>query len=234
MRKTLFVQKQFDNLNYCEYLPKTKTGERVPLILFLHGGGERGDDNISQLKNAILKVINSRSKSKFMKSVVLAPQCPADVRWVNTLSGNGNYKLENVKESRIIKKVVRLVMKYRNLEFIDKNKVYVIGLSIGGFGSWDLIARHPDIFKAAVPICGGGPTDAIEILKDIPIYTFHGTIDSVVPYSGTKEMVDLINKAGGTKIQFVSFNGAGHCIWDDAITYQGNEIEPSLEDWLFN
>ncbi|MCH5180014.1 MAG: prolyl oligopeptidase family serine peptidase [Erysipelotrichales bacterium] len=234
MNKTLFIQKRYNKLNYCEYIPKINRGEKVPLVLFLHGGGERGSDNKSQLKNAILKVINKKSTSKFMNSVVIAPQCPLNIRWVNTLSGDGNYTLAKVEESKLMKQVVSLVKSYMNLDFIDKNRVYVIGLSIGGFGTWDLLARHSDIFTAGVPICGGGPTDAINILKNIPIYTFHGTNDFVVPYSGTKEMVDLIIGAGGTKINFVSFKSAGHNVWDDAIIYDGDRANPNLEDWLFN
>lgn len=234
MRKNLFVQKQFRNLKYCEYMPKLKENKKAPLVLFLHGGGERGDDNKSQLKNAILKVINSKSHSKFLKAVVIAPQCPSNIRWVNTISANGNYKLANVKESKILKQVVCLVNEYLSYDFIDKSRVYVIGLSIGGFGSWDLIARHPYLFTAAVPICGGGPTDAIDTLKNVPIYTFHDINDPVVPYEGTKEMVDLIKKSGGKTINFVSFNGLGHCIWDEAITYDGDSDYPKLEDWLFD
>ena len=234
MAKTLFIQKMFNDLKYCEYAPKIEAGEKIPLVLFLHGGGERGSDNKSQLKNAILKVINKKSTSKFMNSLVIAPQCPLNIRWVNTLSGDGNYTLEKVEESKLIKQVVSLVKSYMNLDFIDKNRVYVIGLSIGGFGTWDLFARHSDIFAAGVPICGGGPTDAIEMLKNIPIYTFHDVDDPVVPYCGTKEMVDLIINAGGKDIKFVSFNGLGHCIWDNAITYSGDDKNPSLEDWLFS
>ncbi len=234
MKKTLFSQKRFGDLNYCEYVPKIEEGQKVSLVLFLHGGGERGNDNKSQLKNAILKVINKNSKSKFMNAIVIAPQCPLNIRWVNTLSGEGNYTLAEVDESALMIKVVALIKYYSTLEYVDANCIYVIGLSIGGFGTWDLLSRHPKLFAAGVPICGGGPTDAIDTLKNIPIYTFHGTNDSVVPFNGTKEMVNLITNAGGKNIDFVSFEGAGHEIWDNAITYIGDKSHPKLEDWLFS
>ncbi len=230
---TPFRQKQYSDLNYCEYMPEIANNEKVPLVLFLHGAGERGSDNELQLKNAILKVVNYNSNSQFMNSIVIAPQCPENKQWVDTPWANGNYKLSDVNESEIMKKIVSLVEEYRTFDYVDINRIYVVGLSMGGFGTWDLIARHPELFAAAVPICGGGPTDAIKTLRTMPIYTFHGTNDGTVPYAGTKEMVNLITNFGGKNINFVTFDGAGHGIWDSAITYAGNEDIPGLENWLF-
>ena len=236
--ETGFVQKQFakDNkkLNYCEYKPNKING-KIPLVLFLHGAGERGDNNESQLKNAILKVVNKNSNSQFNNSLVVAPQCPNQpTQWVQTPWSNGNYSLANVNESEPLYLASELIKQYRSLDFVDTNRVYVVGLSMGGFGTWDLISRHQELFTAAVPICGGGPTDKIDVLKDFPIYTFHGTNDSTVPYAGTNEMVSLIKEQGGKNIHFVSFTGDGHGIWDKAITYQGDKTHPSLENWLFS
>ncbi len=231
--KSLFVAKSESGLNYCEYLPDIADDEKVPLVLFLHGAGERGNDNVSQLKNAIKEVVKPGSKSLFMDSVVLAPQCPSSSQWVDTPWENGNYESKKVQESSVMKSVVSLVEKYRDYEYVDANRVYVVGLSMGGFGAWDIIARHKDIFAAAVPICGGGPKDAIDLLKDFPIYTFHGTKDTSVPYSGTSEMVDLLKKAGSKEIEFVSYENEGHGIWDKAIKHEGDKNSPSLESWLF-
>ena len=147
--------------------------------------------------------------------------------WADTPWGNGNYKLSDIPESVTNKKVVNLVRHYTSKEYIDADRVYIMGISMGGFGTWDLLARHSDIFAAGVPVCGGGPDDKIDVLKNIPIYTFHSENDTSVPYSGTKAMVDAIKSAGGEKIKFVSFADKGHVIWDTAITY------PGLEQWLF-
>ena len=233
--KSLFIAKGYNQLDYCEYKPDNISETKVPLVLFLHGSGERGTDNKSQLKNAIKEVVNASSTSLFMQSVVIAPQCPTfPTQWVDTPWSNGNYKLEDVKESKILSKVVSLVEKYKNNDYIDSNRVYVVGLSMGGFGTWDLIARHKDLFTAAVPICGGGPVDAVETLKDFPIYTFHGTKDTTVPYEGTSEMAKLLKNAGNKDIQFISYEGDGHGIWNKAIKHQGNNTSPSLENWLFS
>ncbi len=228
-KATLFKSETYDGLNYCSYQPEGIINERekLPLIVFLHGSGERGDDNTAQLKNAITKVVCKGSESLFMKAAVLVPQCPENMMWADTPWENGNYKLSEIAESETNKKVVNLVRHYISKEYIDADRVYVMGISMGGFGTWDLLARHSDIFAAGIPVCGGGPDDKIETLKNIPIYTFHSENDISVPYSGTKAMVDAIKAAGGEKIEFVSFGDKGHVIWDIAITY------PGLEQWLF-
>lgn len=228
-KTTPFVSTEKFGVNYCLYEPKNvgKRGEKVPLILFLSGSGERGDDNVAQLKNAICKVVKHGEDNEYMNSVVVVPQCPAEpAQWVDTPWTDVNYTLASVKESDIMKKVVELVGYYRELDYIDENRIYVIGVSMGGFGAWDLLARHSDMFAAGVPICGGGPSDAIDVLKEMPIYTFHGNMDKNVPFEGTKNMVDAIKAAGGTKINFKEYNNA-HVIWDDAIVHEG------LEEWLF-
>lgn len=236
-KTTAFVQRRYEDLDYCLHEPENvgETSTKVPLVLFLHGAGERGNDNEAQLKNCIQQVVYNGSNSPFMQSVVIAPQCPNGMQWTDTPWANGNYRLSSVAESVTMGKVVKLINYYKSLEYIDSDRIYVIGISMGGFGTWDLLARHSDIFAAGVPICGGGATDAIDILKDIPIYTFHDTTDPIVPYSGTQEMVNGIKAAGGEKINFCTFsNSGGHIIWDKAITYRGDSKNPDLTEWLFS
>lgn len=235
-RGSLFVQQEHEGYKYCIYEPDQTTiaeEEKVPLVLFLHGAGERGADNLAQLKNAIKRVIYAGSDSLFMNAVVLAPQCPVGEQWVDTPWSEGNYTLSEVSESKNMKKAISLVEYYAGLRYIDADRIYVVGLSMGGFGTWDALARHGDLFAAGVPICGGGPTDAIDALKDMPVYTFHGTADATVPYAGTSEMVECIKEAGGDAIRFISFANAGHSIWDRAIVYAGDQLNPSVAEWLF-
>jgi dienelactone hydrolase len=109
----------------------------------------------------------------------------------------------------------------------DRDRVYAMGLSMGGFGTWDLLMRYPDTFAAGVPICGGGDPSKAEILKNIPIWTRHGTADPTVPYAGTKGMYDAICAAGGEKIVFESVEGGVHNVWTDLTK------NPELYKWLF-
>lgn len=243
-KTTLFKSEVYEGLNYCSYEPYgvDASREKLPLVVFLHGSGERGTDNVAQLKNAICEVVKKNSDSEFMKAAVLVPQCPETVNgneemWANTPWENGNYNLDDVPESDTNKKVVALINHYVSKGYIDPNRVYVMGISMGGFGAWDLLARHPELFATGVPVCAGGPVDKIDVLKNIPVYVFHGEKDNNVPFDGTdsakvplggaKELVKAIQDAGGNKIHFVPFANEGHMIWDKAITYDG------LEEWLF-
>lgn len=254
--QTKFDKKQYvkDNytLNYCLYEPENldKEQDEVPLILFLHGAGERGSNNEWQLKNAILQVVKTGNEnSNWMKSVIIAPQCPSSTggntnssesdpnKWVETPWGtapHANYNQSSVAISNPLKYALELVKEYATYDYIDADRIYVIGLSMGGFGTWDALAREPDLFAAGVPICGGGPSDKIDVLKNIPIYTFHGSSDTVVRPAGTQAMYDAINNAGGNKIIYYVFSGQGHGIWNNSITFAGSGTQyPALETWLF-
>lgn len=235
-------------LNYCLYEPENfdKNNNKVPLVLFLHGAGERGSDNEAQLKNAILKVVGDDKNNEWSNAIVIAPQCPSSTggntnsspddpnKWAETDWRNGNYVQANLPESKPLHAVAELVKEYAGYDYVDADRIYVVGLSMGGFGTWDIISRYPELFAAAAPICGGGPTDKIDVLKNIPIYTFHGSSDAVVPYSGTQEMYNAITAGGGDRILFHTFSGAGHSIWNQAITFTGGNGLPSLESWLFS
>ena len=232
--RTPFKSKTFGDLNYFEYLPTLEKGAKAPLVLYLHGSGERGSNNQSQLKHTITEVVKHGGTSEFMNAVVLAPQCPAKIYWTNADHANGTYLLSETSESEILKSVMSLVNEYLSYDYIDASRVYVIGVSMGGFATWELLARYPDTFAAAVPICGGGPTDAVETLKNIPIYTFHGVKDPIVPYAGTQTMVELIKDAGGRLVVFKTFENSYHDIWNDSIVFEGDEQTPALAEWLFS
>ncbi len=231
--QTLFVGKSYQGLQYCEYKPNAPTGEKRPLVLFMHGAGERGDNNKSQLKHAITKVINPESDSPFMDAVVLAPQCPADEYWTNVDHKQGAYLVSETAETEILKKVVALVQEYVKESYVDGNRVYVLGMSMGGYASFDLIARYPDLFAAAVPICGGGALDKVDVLKELPIYVFHGKKDPIVQYKGSEDTVNAILAAGGRSVLFKTYENGYHDIWNKAITFEGDERLPALAEWLF-
>ncbi len=233
-------------LNYCVYEPENldKSEDKVPLILSLHGAGARGSNNESQVHSALKEVIKEGNEdSAWMNSIIIAPQCPSATgeatdlddpnRWVET-EWTSNYIQANVPESKPLKAAAELVQQYANYDYVDTDRVYVIGYSMGGFGTWDILARYPDLFAAGVPICGAGPTDKIGVLKNIPIYTFHGTADKSIPYSCTQGMYNAITAAGGNKITFYTFQGSGHSIWNQSFTFAGSGTQyPALETWLF-
>lgn len=214
-------------LPYRIYVPENyDSNAKYPLIVFLHGAGECGDDNSAQLKNAV-QILFDRDDGLAKTAIFVAPQCPADNQWVDTPWADGNYSVDAVPESNELAAVVKLVEKLENDYSIDTNKVYAMGLSMGGFGVWDLLMRHNDIFAAGIPMCGGADVSKAELLAKTPIYTFHGTADTSVPYSGTSEMVEAIENVDGRYVTFISYEGDSHGIWDKA------SAEDGLLEWLF-
>lgn len=232
-RASLFEKANFEGLPYCVYTPQLSEDEKVPLVLFLHGAGERGNDNKSQLKRAIQKVVKRKGKSPFMHAVVLAPQCPMDGYWTNVDHRAGVYLQSKTPETAVLHQVTELVKRYCREEKIDKERVYVVGMSMGGYATWDLIARYPELFAAAVAICGGGPIDKADVLKEIPVYAFHGKKDRIVPYRASADTVDAIRGMGGESVFFKTYPWGGHNIWNRAITFSGNRECPPLDEWLF-
>ncbi len=219
-------------LNYRLYVPE-KLDKPVPLVLFLHGLGERGTDNEGQLKLCILKGF-ANPESPLLGAVVIAPQCPPEPsRWVVADYSRGNYRMEEVAESQPLKLVYRLVKEFAKKDFVDSSRIYVMGLSMGGFATWDLLARHGELFAAGVPICGGGDPHTAKRLAEIPIFAFHGTLDALVPPASTRNMVAAIRAERKGKIQYVEFPEVAHGAWNPAILFRGDEDNPPLLEWLF-
>jgi predicted peptidase len=190
-------------LRYLLFLPESyEKQDKWPLIVFLHGAGETGDD-LSKVKvHGPPKIVEKKRDFPF---VVVSPQAPRrgwDVNGLDALLAD-------------------VLKRYR----VDPDRVYLTGLSMGGFGTWSFAAAHPDRFAAIAPICGGGnPADAAK-LKDLPTWVFHGAKDNVVPLSASEGMVKAIEAAGG-KPKFTVYPDAGHDSW--TATYDN----PELYDWL--
>lgn len=227
-------------LNYRYYKP-AESKEKMPLIIFLHGRGERGSDNDMQLNNAILRPFIEDENSQFYKSMVIAPQCPVKEHnngWVNMFTDDSldyhNLDFDKIVESVECKAIVSLIEDTCKKENIDSNRIYLIGLSQGAMATWDLLARHSEMFAAAVPISGVGYVSKAEIYADIPIYAFHGQADTTVPYAdATVKMYEAINAYGKGKMHFVTFTDGPHAIWESAIVFKGEGSVPGLQEWLF-
>lgn len=227
-----FTKETFEHegtvLPYRLYVPEDFDAEKkYPLVLFLHGAGERGDDNDAQLKNAV-QILFDREDQLMSGAVVVAPQCPVDNQWVDTPWENGNYSVAEVPESNELATAVELVGAVAEKYSCDPARLYVMGISMGGFGTWDVLMRHNDIFAAGIPICGGADPEMAEIFMETPVFTFHGTADTTVPYDGTAEMVEAIEDLGSRVVNFISYNNDGHGIWDKAAKEEG------LMEWLFS
>lgn len=215
-----------DALPYRLFIPENYSKDKsYPVIVFLHGAGERGDNNKDQLKNAIQPLFNTQDNAK--EAIIIAPQCPSGKRWVETDWTKGCYDSEKIEEVQLAS-VLGILEEIKGEYSTNVDQIYAFGLSMGGFGTWDLITRHSDIFAAAIPICGGGDPNKANVLKDVPIWTFHGTADPTVPYQGTQTMVNAINEANGEKIKFTVYEGANHIIWNQAASEDG------LLEWLFS
>lgn len=206
------------SLNYRLYVPASyDENKSYPVVLFLHGAGERGSDNSSQLVN-MMPYLFSIKDNPYHESIVIAPQCPSGQQWVDTPWGNGNYSTEAIKESNELTAVAELIEGIDEQFSTDKNRYYVIGLSMGGFGAWDMIMRHTELFTAAMPLCGGADPQMAEGLVNFPIKTFHGVSDSTVPSAGTKAMVEAIKQAcadAGVEEKIIYEPlAADHIIWN--------------------
>jgi predicted peptidase len=225
--KKVFVGSDGTPIPYMLQIPETvEPGEQYPLVLCLHGAGGRGIDNEGR-SSASFKTLSSPVVQKRHPSFLLVPQCPEGEQWVDTPWAKGSYDLSSVPISNQLKAVLELLAAVRSEFAVDATRIYAAGLSMGGFGTWDLILRNPDLFAAAVPVCGSGDPSRASRLHDLPVWVFHGDADPVVPVQGSRDMVDALKKAGNQSVRYTEFPGVGHGSWGPA--WQ----EPELVNWLF-
>lgn len=233
LEKRVFRNADGETLPYRLFVPeKTAEGNRLPLILFLHGAGERGDDNEAQLKHyGVLRFISDDVLAK-EPCILVAPQCPKDDKWVPAYFGLKR-PLEPPKEetpggpSRAMRLVMEMLDALEEEFPVDPDRRYVTGLSMGGFGTFDLCVRRPGDFAAAVPICGGAKPENAPKIAHIPFWIFHGAADPVVPVELSRDIVEALKKAGASP-KYTEYPGVGHDSWTQA--YQ----EPELVEWLLS
>src|SRR5688572_1902954 len=189
-------------------------GEPWPLLLFLHGLGESGNNELDRVKiHGPANLVDSHPNFPF---VLVTPQCPPP---------KGGMK--DVPTAWKPDQLIQLVDHVLANTHTDRTRVYVTGLSMGGFGTWRLVAAHPDRFAAAVPICGGGERTMAKSLRRVPIWAFHGARDPTVPLSKSQEMVDAVCCAGG-RVRFTVYPEVEHDSW--TATYNNDEVY----DWLLS
>lgn len=199
-----------------------------PLVLFFHGSGERGRDNRKQLKLCARRFAEPEIRKHF-PCFVVAPQCPSQKEgepwgWTGVYPGRRPYKVKTEGEpARLALDLVEtLCTKFP----IDRRRLYIIGISMGAFGVWDIITRHPGKFAAAIAICGGGEPSKAAKANRTPVWVFHGAADPVVPVNLSREMIDAMKAAGGTP-RYTEYRNVAHDSWTRAFS------EPNLLPWLF-
>ena len=215
-------------LPYRIYVPEQANKARqYSFLLFLHGAGERATDNrrhIAVNSNLLTRIVNDTDRDH--ACIIIAPQCPDNQQWVDTPWGNGSYSLDSVPQSKQLAAAMKLVDEVTGSYAVDEDRMYVAGISMGGYGTWDTILRYPDKFAAAIPVCGAGDPTKADRIKEMPIRAFHSSDDGTVPVSGTREMVAALRQLG-SDINYKEYTNAGHGSWQPAFE------EPDLVDWLF-
>ena len=198
---------------------------RYPLVIFLHGAGERGKDNSKQLMHGAKVFATAENLEKY-PCFVLAPQCPENLKWVDT-----DWKLDKqiFPESPTLpmKVLMQLVDSFIKTHKVDTSRIYITGLSMGGFGTWDLACRMNKKVSAIVPVCGGGDEGKAPLLTSIPVWAFHGANDPLVKPFRSSNMVNAVNKAGG-EAKLTMYENTGHDSWTK--TYS----DPEMLKWLFS
>lgn len=195
-------------LRYLLFLPQgygRSSGKERPLILFLHGMAERGDDLSLVKRHGIPKIVEQRPGFSF---IAVSPQCPEDAFW-HEHHGALKALLDQITAEHAV----------------DPNRVYLTGNSMGGYGTWSLAIACPEIFAAIAPICGGGSPEMVCALREVPVWAFHGANDQVVDLTQSQQMVEALQACGGN-VRFTVYPDAGHDSWTR--TYE----DPELYEWF--
>ena len=217
-----FRNAQGETLPYRLFVPQNyDRKKKYPLVVYLHGGGGVGDDNLKQIQGGNGYLIDfftqAESQTRY-PAFVVAPQSNGD-GWIER-------PLVNSNPTRQLKLVVELIDELRRTYSIDQSRMYVAGQSLGGFGTFAIVAEFPQLFAAGVPLCGGADESRVLSIIKTPLWVFHGEKDEAVPVDWSRRIVAAIKKAGGS-VKYTEYPGAGHNIWLKVVK------EPELLSWLF-
>lgn len=201
-------------------------GKKYPIVLFLHGAGERGDDNEAQLKYFPTWMAAAKMREKY-PCFIIAPQCRDRKTWSQAnwaAKDSDAMPKEPTDQMRVAIGILDNAMKTLP---IDDRRAYLTGLSMGGYGSWELAMRQPDRFAAVVPICGGGDESQAARIAKLPVWAWHGDADNAVPVERSRRMIEALKKAGGEP-KYTELKDVGHDSWTAAYTREDGAIP-----WMF-
>jgi predicted peptidase len=222
-----FVAKLYQNargqqLPYQLFSPREYDGRQAyPLVLWLHGGAGRGDDNQKQITGGNSFGSRVWTRPEYQKRnpcFVVAPQCPNNQVWASAQ--------ERAQPSQQLLLALELLSELGKTFHLNMRRFYVTGQSLGGFGTWGAILYRSDMFAAAIPVCGGGDEAQAAKLRAMPVWGFHGEIDQSVPVERSRRMIEALRQAGGAP-RYTEYKGAGHVIWERVFQ------EPKLLPWVF-
>ncbi len=206
--------------------------KKYPLVLFLHGVGERGNDNEKQLTHGAKLFLLPESRKNF-PSIVVFPQCAADGYWSSVKIDVNKKPIEfdfdyNRPSTDQLDGVVKMLKRVIRTESVDKKRVYISGLSMGGFGTFEIVSRFPKLFAAVLPICGGGDAKHYnKKVKTVPFWIFHGADDAVVNVNYSREMAEKL-KLMGVTVRYSEYPGVNHNSWNNAFA------ESDFLSWMFS
>lgn len=211
-------------LKYRYFEPGTKPG--CPLLVILHGAGERGSDNIKQLDYSTIIFIKEIRKK--YSPLILLPQCPSDNVWtINPKRPFNNFYLDSIPVSITLEIVRDIILKLTKEYSVDTSRLYIIGYSMGGTGTWEMILRNPDLFAAAIPICAASDPSKASLVKNIHIWAFSSENDQIYNYRETEETVEKL-KEYNSDIKYTLYRNQGHNIW--GLIFK----DPEVSKWLFS
>ena len=220
---------RYGDLPYRILLPEnSSTEQKYPLIVVLHGAGERGKDNRSQLKHGSDLFLQPEHRTKY-PAIVVFPQCPKEHYWATILERSGPEKFvyaAKPRKSPLQKQLIGLIKKIKKTHAVDPNKIYVGGLSMGGMGTFELVYQRPRMFAAAFAICGGAHPKIAKKLRRPAWRIDHGEADEVVPFSLSKKMMEALTAHGAT-VDFYPYPLVNHNSWEKTFS------DPGFLPWLF-
>jgi predicted peptidase len=245
----VFTNGQGQSLTYYLYVPNNYSPQRLyPLVLVLHGGGEHSQPNWTAAQNKAILFRNDYVQvwepdynvpynpqvQRHWPSFIVIPQIPVGQQWVNVPVHAGSYSQPTQPATSLLLTKELLDALQKQYQGIDAGRLYITGISLGGYGVWDAIERWPDYFAAAIPIAGAGDPSKAAVLKNLPIWAFQGADDQSVPVSGSRDMIATIRAAGGHP-RYTEYPGAGHGVWGYAYSTTGNAQQntPGVLPWLF-
>ena len=214
----VYTNAQGATIPYRFTAPKAvEAGKKYPLVILFHGAGERGTNNVAQLVHGATDILNYM-REKGIEGYFIAGQCPDGRQWVDTPWSLMAHRMP-AKPSESLALMIELIEKTMKELPVDRNQVLVTGISMGGYGTWDIVQRHPDWFAAAMPCCGGGDVTLAWKIRSVPIWAFHGDQDWVVPFKRSRDMVAALWAVDGN-VRYREYPGVGHGCWG-----------PTYADW---